>query len=184
MLLKLTAFAIGSAGLVCVSRASLASPRSHGFHRFFAWEAILGLCLLNVDSWFVDPFAWHQCIAWVLLFVCIVPVVWGTVLLKRAGKPAETRGQDSRLLAFEKTTQLVTSGIYGYIRHPLYCSLLLLAWGVFFKLPSFAGAGLAVVATVFLVLTARADEAECVGYFGPQYEAYMRTTRRFIPFIF
>jgi protein-S-isoprenylcysteine O-methyltransferase Ste14 len=184
MLWKWIAFFVGSAGLVYVSRASLGSPRSHGFHRFFAWEAILGLFLLNVDVWFADPFAWHQCIAWVLLFVCVLPVVWGTALLRQAGKPAAAREQDSSLLAFEKTTQLVTSGIYRYIRHPLYCSLLLLAWGIFFKLPSWAGACLAVGATVFLILTARADEAECVRYFGAQYEAYMRTTRRFIPFIY
>ena len=184
MLLKLSAFAIGSAGLIYISRASLGNPRSHGFSRFFAWEAILGLFLLNVDSWFVDPFAWNQCVAWVLLFACIVPVIWGTVLLRRAGKPADTREQEPSLLAFEKTTELVTSGIYRYIRHPLYCSLLLLAWGIFFKRPSLAGAGLAGTATVFLVLTARADEVECIRYFGPPYETYMKTTRRFIPFVF
>jgi protein-S-isoprenylcysteine O-methyltransferase Ste14 len=184
MFWKWIAFVVGSGGLIYVSRASLGSPRSHGFHRFFAWEAILGLFLLNVDVWFVNPLAWHQCIAWALLFVCVVPAVWGTVLLKQSGKPAETREQDSGLLAFEKTTQLVNSGIYSYIRHPLYCSLLLLAWGIFFKLPSVAGAGLAVAATAFLVLTARADEAECVRYFGGQYEAYMKTTRRFVPFIY
>jgi protein-S-isoprenylcysteine O-methyltransferase Ste14 len=184
MILKLGAFVIGSGGLVYVSRASLGNPRSHGFHRFFAWEAILGLFLLNVDVWFANPFVWHQCIAWVLLFGCVVPAIWGAVLLNRAGRPAKTREQDLSLLAFETTTQLVTSGIYRSIRHPLYSSLLLLAWGIFFKLPSLAGGGLAIVATVFLVLTARADEAECVRYFGLQYEAYMKTTRRFIPFVF
>jgi protein-S-isoprenylcysteine O-methyltransferase Ste14 len=184
MLCKWLVFVVGSVGLTYVSRASLGNPRSHGFHRFFAWEAILGLFLLNVGGWFADPFAWHQCIAWVLLCACVVPAVWGTVLLKRAGGPAEARAKDPSLLAFERTTQLVTSGIYRYIRHPLYSSLLLLAWGVFFKSPSLAGGGLAILATVFLVLTALADEMECVRYFGPQYEAYMKTTRRFIPLVF
>ena len=183
MLWKWIAFAIGSAGLIYVSRASLRNPRSHGFFRFFAWEAILGLFLLNAEYWFANPFSWYQCIAWVLLFACIVPVVWGTVLLKQAGRPAGKREAEPNLLAFEKTTRLVTSGIYRYIRHPLYSSLLLLAWGIFFKLPSLAGGALAVFATLSLVLTARADEAECVRFFGLQYEAYMKTTRRFIPFI-
>jgi protein-S-isoprenylcysteine O-methyltransferase Ste14 len=184
MLWKSIAFVVGSAGLVYVSRASLGSPRSHGFCRFYAWEAILGLFLLNVDVWFANPFAWHQCIAWLLLFACVVPAVWGTVLLKREGNPADVREQDLKLLAFEKTTRLVTAGIYRYIRHPLYCSLLLLAWGIFFKRPSVAGAGLAIVATVFLFLTAKADEAECVRYFGAEYQAYMKTTSRFMPFLF
>ena len=184
MLWKWIVFGLGSAGLIYVSRASLRDPRSHGFFRFFAWEAILGLFLLNVERWFADPFAWYQCLAWVLLFICIVPVVWGTVMLKQAGKPAKVREQDPNLLAFEKTTQLVTSGIYKYIRHPLYSSLLLLAWGIFFKFPSMLGGALAALTTVCLILTARADEAECIRFFGPQYEAYIKTTRRFIPFIF
>jgi protein-S-isoprenylcysteine O-methyltransferase Ste14 len=184
MLWKWLVFVVGSAGLIYVSRASLRDPRSHGFHRFFAWETILGLFLLNVGVWFVNPFAWHQCIAWMLLCACVVPAVWGTVLLKREGKPADARAQDPRLLTFERTTQLVNSGIYRYIRHPLYSSLLLLAWGIFFKRPSLAGGGLAILASASLVLTAHADEAECIRYFGPQYEAYMKTTSRFIPFVF
>jgi len=181
---KWIVFAAGSAVLGYLSRASLRNPRSHGFFRLFAWEAILGLFLINVEKWFVDPFAWYQSIAWTLLVVSIVPVVWGTILLKQAGKPAKGRKQDPNLLAFEKTTRLVTSGIYRYIRHPLYASLLLLGWGIFFKLPSLVGGALAVIASVCLFLTARADEAECVRFFGPQYEAYMKTTRRFVPFVF
>jgi len=86
-------------------------------------------------------------------------------------------------LAFEKTSQLVTSGIYAYIRHPLYCSLLLLTWGIFFKHPSPAGAALGLASALFLVLTARADEAECTAFFGAEYQAYMRRTRRFIPYL-
>ena len=156
---------------------------SHGFFRFFAWEAISGLFLLNVEHWFRNSLSWHQIIAWILLIVCIVPAIWGTFLLKRLGKPVERRETAPNLLAFEKTTQLVTTGIYKYIRHPLYSSLLLLAWGIFFKLPSWPGGGLAAFATVCLLLTARADEAECIRFFGPEYEDYMKKTRRFIPFL-
>jgi hypothetical protein len=56
-MVQLVAFFIGSAGLIYISRASLRVPRSHGFHRFFAWECILALFLLNVDAWFQLPFA-------------------------------------------------------------------------------------------------------------------------------
>ncbi len=184
MLWKIIFFVVGTAFLLLVSRASLRDPRSHGFYRFFAWETMLILFLLNVTYWFENPFAWYQLIAWFLLFLSIVPVVWGTLLLRKHGKPVEKREQDPTLLAFEKTTNLVTSGIYRYIRHPLYCSLLLLTWGFFFKHPSWAGGALAAVATGFLVLTAQADEAECVKFFGTAYEEYMKKTKRFIPFLF
>jgi protein-S-isoprenylcysteine O-methyltransferase Ste14 len=184
MVWKIIIFCISTALLIYISRSSLLHPRSHGFARFIAWEAILALLILNVEHWFEKPFAWYQDISWVLLVGGIVPVVWGTLLLNKRGRPVKKRAGDPSLLAFEKTTQLVTSGIFKYIRHPMYSSLLLLAWGIFFKLPSWPGALLTVLATFFLFLTARADEAECICFFGPIYQEYMLKTRRFIPFLF
>jgi protein-S-isoprenylcysteine O-methyltransferase Ste14 len=183
MTAKTAALLVMTLILACISRASLRDRHSHGFYRFFAWEAIVGLFLLNVGRWFENPFARHQLAAWILLFSSIVPAVWGTMLLRQRGKPVAKREGDPNLLAFERTSVLVTTGIYGYIRHPLYSSLLLLTWGIFFKLPSFAGGALAAIATGFLFLTALADEAECTRVFGPEYEAYMTRTRRFIPFV-
>ena len=177
-------FTLGTLILAFISRASLNQPRSHGFYRFFAWEAILALFLLNMDFWFRDPFAWYQLIAWTLLIASLVPLAFGVHSLRSGGKPADRREGDPSLLAFEKTTQLVTTGIYRYIRHPLYSSLLLLAWGIFFKLPSLIGGILVVIATVFLFLTAKADEAECTKFFGHEYREYIKKTKMFIPFLF
>ena len=61
--MKLLLFGLGSLILAYISRASLRAPRSHGFYRFFAWEAILALLLLNADLWFRDPLAWYQLVA-------------------------------------------------------------------------------------------------------------------------
>ena len=94
------------------------------------------------------------------------------------------RQDDNHLLTFEKTTALVTTGLYRYIRHPLYSSLLLLTWGVFFKIPAWSGGLLALAATLFLVATARADEAECIRFFGSSYQEYMKHTKMFVPFLF
>lgn len=182
--MKTLIFTLGTLFLVFISRASLRAPRSHGFYRFFAWEAILALFLLNVDFWFRDPFAWYQLIAWTLLFASFLPLGFGVHSLRTRGKQAAQREGDASLYAFEKTTQLVTTGIYRYIRHPLYSSLFLLAWGIFFKLPSPFGGILVVAATVFLVLTAKADEAKCTKFFGPQYQDYINKTKMFIPFLF
>lgn len=52
---KLAIMVVATAAIVLVSRASLRDPRSHGFYRFFAWEAILMLILLNIDHWFDNP---------------------------------------------------------------------------------------------------------------------------------
>ena len=178
------AFVLLSVPIIYVSRASLGAPGSHGFYRFFAWEFIVALALLNIGVWFHDPFTWHQLISWVLLFVCFVPLAFGVRTLITLGKPVKRREDDASLLAFEKTSTLVTTGIYRYIRHPLYSSLLILAWGVFFKDPSWLGGLLAVAATLALVATAKADEAECTRFFGPAYTDYMQRTRMFVPFLF
>lgn len=57
------AFGLGTLVLLALSWRALQRPKSHGFYRFFAWEAILGLLVLNGPVWFVDRFAAHQ-LAW------------------------------------------------------------------------------------------------------------------------
>jgi protein-S-isoprenylcysteine O-methyltransferase Ste14 len=173
-----------SAIILYVSRKPLRVPGSHGFYRFFAWEIILLLICLNLEVWFRDPLSWHQIISWILLTLCVPPLIFGVRSLAGQGKPAAQRESEPQLLAFEKTTALVTTGIYRYIRHPLYSSLLFLAWGAFFKLPTWYGTLLALAASGFLLATAKADETECIRFFGSEYAAYMKRSKRFIPFLF
>ncbi len=186
-MMRLIVFMSFSVGLLYLSRNSLKSPRSHGFYRFFAWEGILGLFVLNFQSWqhwFAEPFSTHQLISWILLFGSLVPAVLGIHLLYTAGKPDSRRDGDKSLMGIEKTTELITTGVYRYIRHPLYGSLLYLAWGVFFKNPSWVALALSIGATAFLVATAKVEEVENEQYFGPAYRTYMQKTRMFVPWLF
>jgi protein-S-isoprenylcysteine O-methyltransferase Ste14 len=182
-ILKLSLFIAISAWLLYVSRKPLRVFRSHGFYRFFAWEAILALVLVNSGVWFSDPLSALQISSWVLLLVSLVMLAQGLSLILRIGKPYSHR-EDAALLPFEKTSVLVTVGLYRYIRHPLYGSLLFLAWGAFLKQPVWYSWCLVGVATVFLIATAKADEAECIRHFGPSYLEYMSGTRMFIPYLF
>ena len=76
-----------------------------------------------------------------------------------------------------------SSGIFRHVRHPMYSSLLFLAWGAYFKSCSWVALGLVVAATAALVATALAEERECRAYFGPAYRDYEARTKRFIPFV-
>lgn len=183
-MLRLFIFIALCAWLAYVSRASLKNPRSHGFFRFFAWICITALILLNIERWFHDPSSPRQLVSWILLVASLVALVPGVHLLRTVGEPQTDGRTEDHLLGIEKTTRLVTTGAFGYVRHPLYASLLLLAWGAFLKDPSWVGLGLAAGATALLVATARAEEAENVRYFGTEYVDYMRRTKRFIPFLF
>ncbi|MGJ7496644.1 methyltransferase family protein [Variovorax sp. RT4R15] len=182
MLFHALAFVLLSAVLVYVSRGALRQPDSHGFYRFFAWECILALVLLNLPVWDRDPLAPHQLLSWALLIASAWLPIHAVRLLKRLGKPTQERA-DAALYGFEKTSSLVTSGAFRYIRHPMYTALMLLAWGAFLKQFSWLGLGLVLAATVLLFVTALRDERECLQHFGDAYRAYMRGTRRFIPFV-
>ncbi|MEI7990721.1 MAG: methyltransferase [Chloroflexota bacterium] len=182
--LKIIPFILVTIVIFYVSRKSLRSPNSHGFYRFFAWEAMLILTLLNIGYWFRDPFAIHQIISWLLLFISVFLALYGVYFLYTIGKPDKNRIVDTPMMGFEKTTTLVTVGAFRYIRHPLYSSLFILNWGIFFKYPSITGGCLALVASLFLVATAKADEGENIRFFGPAYQEYMKKSKMFIPFIF
>ena len=183
-MLKTFLFVVASAGIVYISRASLRNPRSHGFCRFFAWEAILALFLLNVQYWFWNPFSLQQILSWIFLIASAFLVVHAVHLLRHIGKPTEQRSEDEASIGFKKTTQLVVVGAYKYIRHPMYSSLLFLTWGVLFKDISWLSGIFALAATVFLVATAKAEEAENIRFFGTSYQTYIKQTKMFIPFLF
>jgi protein-S-isoprenylcysteine O-methyltransferase Ste14 len=176
-------FAILSLPVIYISRRSLLHPRSHGFPRFFAWECILWLLVENARFWFTEPFSNIHIVSWVLLFGACYPVVAGTLQLKKQGKAHEHRDNGS-LYNFEKTTQLVDSGIYRYIRHPLYCSLIILTWGICLKNITLVTVSVAGLSSILLYFTARLDEKECITYFGEPYQLYMNQSKMFIPFIF
>ncbi len=179
---KIIVFIAVSAFMLYLSMGALRVARSHGFYRIFAWEAILALVLINSGAWFSDPYSALQIVSWLFLCVSLVLLVPGTYLLLAAGKPTRSRTDDT-LMSFEKTSVLVTHGIYRYIRHPLYGSLLFLAWGAFLKDITVISICLTAIATVFLTATAKADETECIRYFGQSYAAYMERSKMFVPFI-
>lgn len=175
-------FAMGSTLIVWLSRRSLLHPTSHGFPRFFAFEAILALVVVNAPNWFIHPLGAQQLASWFLLVVSTVPVVWALVLLHSFGGSRQgTTG--SPIFEWENTESLVTTGVYRYIRHPMYSSLLFLAWGVLLKSVSIGTLVLASVATLALAATAKFEEAENVIRFGQEYRDYMKRTRRFVPFV-
>jgi len=178
----LITFLAGSCIVIWLSRKALLKPGSHGFYRFFAWESILGLIVMNHDVWGEDPYSPHQFTSWMLMLTSIFLVVAGARTLTRHGEPNAKR-DDGSFYEFEKTTQLVSNGIFGYIRHPMYASLLALAWGAYFQDPNMVGSFVVGLATLFLWLTARTDERECLAYFGDAYADYMQRTKRFIPFL-
>ncbi|MEI6138568.1 MAG: methyltransferase [Mariniphaga sp.] len=179
---RLLIFGILSLAVIIISWKSRFRTTSHGFYRFFSWECILLLLVTNYKYWFDNPFIIRQLLSWLFLFISIYFLISGVLLLKRIGKPNKERSNQG-LYQFEQTSKLVDSGIFKYIRHPLYSSLLFLTWGIFLKNITIETLIVSCVSTLFLFLTAKADEKECIQYFGKQYVGYMKRTKIFVPFL-
>ncbi len=179
-MVKWIVFGLASVGVVFISWKSLPKPHSHGFHRFFAFELLLALLLNNFGFWFENPFSVPQLISWVLLSASLILAIHGFYLLRVIGKP-QAAVQGSSDWGFENTANIVTIGAYRYIRHPLYASLLLMAWGAFFKHTTIGSGILALGISAFLVTTAKTEEKENLARFGEEYTRYRKTTKMFIP---
>ena len=90
----------------------------------------------------------------------------------------------SGLVAIQPEHTLVTTGVYGVIRHPSYLGLLigLLGWGLAFR----SAVGLVLAAMILWPLLARirAEERLLLSQFGDQYQGYRQRTWRLIPGIY
>ena len=120
-------FLILSIPVIYFSRRNLFHPGKHGFYRFLGWEGMIWLLVSIYKYWFVQSFSSLQLISWILLLLSVYLVISGALTLLRKGKPSSKR-HDRHLFSFEKTTELVDTGIFRYIRHPLYASLICLSW--------------------------------------------------------
>jgi protein-S-isoprenylcysteine O-methyltransferase Ste14 len=82
-----------------------------------------------------------------------------------------------------QNADLVTSGLYERIRHPIYTGVLLIAFGI----TSWHGHVVTLTASILLVglLTYKSlYEEDLLHKQYPQYRAYMQSTGRFLPKIF
>jgi len=180
---RIALFVFGTLFFILVSKKSLKNVWSHGFYRFFVFEGILSLVCLNLPFWFSNPFSPIQLVSWGFLGVSVALVFHGLYQLKTQGGSRRANALAENF-AFENTTTLVVTGVYKYIRHPMYSSLLFLAWGIVLKHISPFSAGILAIVCACLLATAKIEETENCDYFGPAYTDYMKRSRMFIPKLF
>ena len=153
---------------------SIKYKRYHGIARFFAFESVFILFLLNYRMWFANPFSPAQILSWLLLTISLIVVITGYLQLTQRGKP------DSN---FENTSVLVKSGIFKYIRHPLYLSVFMLGTGIMLKNIAMLQIVLGIINFIAVWITARIEENEMAAKFGDEYKTYMKVSKMFIPFL-
>jgi len=90
----------------------------------------------------------------------------------------------SGLVAIQPGHELVTTGVYGIIRHPSYLGMILsvVGWALAFR----SGLGLALAAMMLIPIVARIRSEEWLlgEQFGDAYQAYRARTWRLIPGVY
>jgi protein-S-isoprenylcysteine O-methyltransferase Ste14 len=142
------------------------------------WLAVQLLLLAGIffagwRSWSEDGTPWISITGGVLMLGSLYPAIRGFLDLGKNLGPGPHPVRNNTL---------VTSGIYGKIRHPLYSSLVLLAagWAVFTQSWTAAAGTLALL--VFFWRKSRVEESD-LKKIHPGYEAYIARTGAFLPLL-
>jgi len=79
--------------------------------------------------------------------------------------------------------QMVSTGVYGFVRHPIYAGLILgtIGWGLLAQ--TWLGVVLAAILFVFFDLKSRREEAWLVEKY-PDYVEYRRRVKKLIPLVY
>jgi protein-S-isoprenylcysteine O-methyltransferase Ste14 len=124
---------------------------------------------------FAASVAVYAALRWVAALV-------GVVCLAVLIRCMKQMGRNWRMdVSTEQSTQLITDGLFGRIRHPIYAfSMLLMACSAV-VLPTAAMIAIAVVHVVLMNVKARNEERHLLQSCGDAYARYLAQTGRFFP---
>ena len=92
-------------------------------------------------------------------------------------------GNFNVLPELKENAKLITKGPYAYIRHPMYCAVLLMMFGV--TLANITLISIVLYDALFVVLFLKAYKEENLWLKkDASYSAYKKQTKMFIPFLF
>jgi protein-S-isoprenylcysteine O-methyltransferase Ste14 len=109
--------------------------------------------------------------------VCLVLGLW---LFQRSHADLGTNW--SITLVVREKHQLVTHGVYRWVRHPMYLALLIYSAGQALVLPNWlVGPSYGVAMVLIFAFRLGPEEGMMLEEFGKDYEAYTARTKRLIP---
>lgn len=109
--------------------------------------------------------------------VFFLPALW---LIHRSHADLGTNW--SITLETQENHHLITNGVYQYVRHPMYLSMLLFSIGLVFSVSNYvAGPSMLISMIALLVYRVDSEEQMMVDRFGEEYERYQQRSSRLIP---
>jgi protein-S-isoprenylcysteine O-methyltransferase Ste14 len=89
----------------------------------------------------------------------------------------------SGAVALKEDHELITAGLYQYVRHPIYTGMLLMILGTALSLATLGACIGFLIILVGVLLKLKQEEALLTKYFSQDYLSYKKRTRTLIPFI-
>lgn len=149
----------------------------------------------NMTVWGVSPAMIKRLIPFIILFVILhfllfpaflipIPPIIGImigVILIGIGIPIYMSSLKAIRIAYE-SSNLITSGIYGYMRHPLYSSFILfIVPGICFLFSSWILFFIPLAYYILFRLMIKKEEIYCFEKFGNDYAAYKSKVHAVFP---
>ena len=109
----------------------------------------------------------------IITFIGVSFAIWARFHIGRNWSPRP---------AVKENHELVTSGPYAYVRHPIYTGLLLSAFGTFLT-GSYFGLVVLIIALIIFISRIGREEKIMLELFPNDYPEYKKRTKVLIPFI-
>jgi len=117
----------------------------------------------------------------VINVVIIVFAVTGLIVALMARRTLA--GNWSRAVAFKEDHELITTGLYHYVRHPIYTGVLLMILATVLSVGTLSASIGFVIIVLGLWFKLRAEEEILTLHFPKEYSAYKDRTKALIPYV-
>ncbi|MFX1539050.1 MAG: methyltransferase family protein, partial [Promethearchaeota archaeon] len=163
------------------------SAKKDKFNRF-----ISAISFLLIPIWFTLPYFEFKVLISKSLpsFILNCVSIIGTVLLVFGGllllfNRIHLGKYGGPKLVIEEEHQLITTGLYKFVRHPMYSGFLILFFGYSLAFGSILMT-ITITTVLFLIFKTRMDIEEklLITEFGEEYSTYMKRTKRLFPLLY
>jgi protein-S-isoprenylcysteine O-methyltransferase Ste14 len=162
-----------------VKRTVRAPPGWRGIHLVVTFFGYVVLFATDYRLGPLDAYWTHATLApfvigFALTVTGITFAIWARLYIGRNWSSSITIKQDH---------QLIQTGPYSLVRHPIYSGIILASLGTALALRQVRGLIALPIIVAALWYKARIEERLMLEHFGPEYECYRRETKALVPFV-
>ena len=153
-----------------------------GYSRVFTITSIIGILIPFLAMWYWDWFYFILSPETVNLYLFVIGIliiiVGGAVAAMASRVISVSTVADMRT---DRKPELITEGLYGRIRHPLYLATVLLLIGLMFVYPFMNVIVFASSLSIYTLIGAYFEERKLILHYGDEYLEYKKRVGFIIP---